>query len=59
VSFTLLALALGAGLFLGMLACIEVGRMLGLRQTQNLTENSHAGVGVVEGSVFGPVVVSK
>jgi len=53
VSFTLLALALGAGLFLGMLACIEVGRMLGLRQTQNQTESSRAGVGVVEGSVFG------
>ncbi len=53
MSFTLLALALGAGLFLGMLACIEVGRMLGLRQNQNRMESSNAGVGVVEGSVFG------
>jgi hypothetical protein len=53
VSFTFLALALGVALFLGMLACIEAGRILGLRQNENRAESSHAGVGVVEGSVFG------
>src|SRR3954465_6085183 len=40
-------------LFLGMLACIEVGRILGLRQIEYRSESSNTGVGVVEGSVFG------
>ena len=53
MSFTFLALALGLALFLGMLASIEVGRILGLRQNENRAESSNAGVGVVEGSVFG------
>ena len=53
MSFTLLALAVGMALFLGMLGCIEVGRILGLRENEYRPEIAHAGVGVVEGSVFG------
>ena len=53
MSFTFLALALGAALFFGMLASMEVGRLLGLRQTETRAEHSNSGVGVVEGSVFG------
>ncbi len=53
MSFTILALALALALFLGMLACMEVGRILGVRQHEGRAESSHAGLGVVEGSVFG------
>jgi hypothetical protein len=53
VSFTFLALALALALFLGMLTCIEVGRLFGSRPKEGRAEASHAGVGVVEGSVFG------
>jgi hypothetical protein len=53
VSFTFLALALAVALFLGMLALMEVGRVVGSRRHARDAEGSHAGVGVVEGSVFG------
>jgi hypothetical protein len=53
VSFTFLALALAGALFLGMLACMEVGRVVGSRQKEVDAEGTFAGVSVVEGSVFG------
>jgi hypothetical protein len=53
VGFTFLALALAGILFLGMLALMEVGRVVGSRRRARDAEGSHAGVGVVEGSVFG------
>jgi hypothetical protein len=53
VSFTFLALALAGALFLGMLGLMEVGRVVGSRRLARDAEGSHAGVGVVEGSVFG------
>ncbi len=53
MSFTVLALAIAVALFVGMLACMEVGRILGFRQRKGSGDSSHAGVGVVEGSVFG------
>ena len=53
MSFAFLALALAGTLFLGMLACMEVGRQIGLRRMAGRWEGSHASVGVVEGSVFG------
>jgi hypothetical protein len=53
VSFTFLALALAVLLFLGMLACMEVGRVVGSRRKEGGAEGLPAGVSVVEGSVFG------
>ena len=53
MSFTVLALALAVALFLGMLACMEAGRLLGERHRVGGAESSRGGVGVVEGSVFG------
>jgi hypothetical protein len=53
VGFTFLALMLAGLLFVGMLVLMEVGRVVGSRQHVRDAEGSHAGVGVVEGSVFG------
>jgi hypothetical protein len=53
VSFTFLALALAGALFVGMLALMEAGRVAGSRRHARDAEGSHAGVGVIEGSVFG------
>jgi hypothetical protein len=53
VGFTFLALALAGLLFVGMLVLMEVGRVVGSRRHARDVEGSHAGVGVVEGSVFG------
>src|SRR6476646_3552146 len=51
--FTLLTLAVSIGLFLGMLLFIELGRRLGVTQAQRRGAESRAGVGVVDGSVYG------
>ncbi|HEV7366634.1 MAG TPA: hypothetical protein VGN76_12380 [Gemmatimonadales bacterium] len=51
--FTFLALVLAGLLFLSMLVLMEAGRVVGSRQRARDAEGSHAGVGVVEGSVFG------
>jgi hypothetical protein len=53
VGFTFLVLGLAVLLFVGMLALMEVGRVVGSRQRVRDVEGSHAGVGVIEGSVFG------
>jgi hypothetical protein len=53
VSFTFLVLMLAGLLFVGMLALMELGRVMGSRRRLRDAEGSHAGVGVVEGSVFG------
>ena len=53
MSFTFLALALAALLFVGMLVLMEAGRVVGSRRRARDGDGSHAGVGVVEGSVFG------
>jgi hypothetical protein len=47
-----LAIAFAAGLFLGMLLLLEVGRRLGLRRLAKDTEGARAGMGAVEGAVF-------
>ena len=51
--FTLIALALVGGLFGGMLLLLELGRRVGVRQLERDPTGGHAGVGVVEGAVFG------
>jgi hypothetical protein len=53
VGFTSLVLVLAALLFCGMLVLMEVGRVVGSRGQARDVEGSHAGVGVVEGSVLG------
>jgi hypothetical protein len=53
MSFTLWTLAFAAALFVGMLALLEVGRRIGRRRLAHDAEGARAGLGVVEGSVFG------
>jgi hypothetical protein len=53
VGFTFLALVLAGLLFVGMLVLMEVGRVVGSRRRSRDADGYHAGVGVVEGSVFG------
>lgn len=43
----------GAGLFLSMLLCLEIGRRLGIRRLARDPEGAMAGLGAVEGAVFG------
>jgi hypothetical protein len=51
-NFTLGAVLLAGGLFLAMLACLEIGRRVGLRRAAREGEAARAGAGVVEGAVF-------
>jgi hypothetical protein len=53
VNFTFLILFLAGAFFVAMLALMEVGRRVGLRQLSRDGIGSHAGLGVVEGAVFG------
>lgn len=53
MTFTFLIIALAAAFFVAMLALMEVGRRIGLRQLSRDGLGSHAGLGVVEGAVFG------
>ena len=51
------AAALSAGLFVGMVVCLEVGYRLGRRSSEN-PELTHEGIGAIEAAVFallGPV----
>lgn len=48
----LLALAIAAGLFVGILACFELGYRAGRRATQKHPEWAHEGIGVIEAAVF-------
>jgi hypothetical protein len=51
--FTLSVLAFAGVLFVGMLVLLDVGRRIGARRLQRDAEGARAGVGVIEGSVFG------
>jgi hypothetical protein len=46
------ALPFAAGLLVGMLVCLEVGRRLGIRRLANDPEGAMAGLGAIEGAVF-------
>jgi hypothetical protein len=50
-NFTLDAVLLACGLFLAMLACLEIGRRIGARRAAQAGD-AQAGAGVVEGAVF-------
>jgi len=50
--FIALATSLAAGLFLGMLALLELGRRLGLRERAKHGANARSGVGIVDGVVY-------
>ena len=47
------ALLFTAGLFLGMLVCLDIGWRIGVRRLARDPEGAIAGVGIVEGAVFG------
>ncbi len=51
--FELIALLLAAGMFLGMLAVIEVGRRLGAARLAKNPDGLAKGIGASEGAVFG------
>ena len=51
--FTLSVLAFAGVMFVGMLVLLDVGRRIGRRRLQHDAEGARAGVGVIEGSVFG------
>lgn len=49
---TLFAILASIGLFVGILACLEVGFRIG-RSSEKYTEAAHEGIGVIEAAVFG------
>jgi hypothetical protein len=51
-NFTLEAALLAVGLFASLLACLEIGRRIGVRRAAQEGEAARAGAGVVEGAVF-------
>jgi hypothetical protein len=51
-NFTLGAMLLAGGLFLALVACLEIGRRVGVRRAARDGEAARAGAGVVEGAVF-------
>src|SRR5689334_2760578 len=48
----LLAAELSIGLFLGIVACLEIGFRAGRRNSTNNAELAHEGIGVIEAAVF-------
>ena len=52
VHSTLFSVYVAAGLFIGMLCLLEVGRRVGQRRREADTEGARAGVGVIDGAVF-------
>lgn len=50
---TLLAVAVSGALFLGVLLCLELGFRLGKKEAAEDPEGARAGVGAVEGALFG------
>src|ERR1035441_10697532 len=48
---TLFAILASVGLFVGILACLEVGFRIG-RSSERSTEAAHEGIGVIEAAVF-------
>jgi len=53
LSPSLLSLTLAAGLFLGILACLELGYRAGRRAAEKHPEWAHEGIAVIEAAVFG------
>ena len=53
IFYTWIAVVFAAGLFVGMLILLEVGRRLGRRRLGADPEKARAGVGAVEGALFG------
>lgn len=51
--FMLIVFAAATALFVGMLACLELGRWIGARRLRWDPDGGRAGVGVVEAAVFG------
>jgi hypothetical protein len=43
---------LSVALFVGLLACLEIGYRLGRRSSEKQSELTHEGIGVIEGAVF-------
>jgi ABC-type glycerol-3-phosphate transport system permease component len=52
LSPSLLSLALAVGLFLGILACLELGYRAGRRTSEKHPEWAHEGIGVIEAAIF-------
>jgi hypothetical protein len=53
MDFMLEALMCSAGLFFGMLGCLELGRRIGVRRLANDPDGATVGVGTLEGAIFG------
>ena len=53
VNFVLLSLGLAVGLFVGMMILLEVGRRIAVARARTRGSKSRAGVGVVDGAVYG------
>lgn len=49
----LLSILFAAGLFVGLLACIRIGWRIGRKRLQTLGEDAQAGLGALDGAVFG------
>ena len=49
----MISAAIAAGLFLGILLCLEMGYRLGQRAVAKDSKASHEGIGVIEAAVFG------
>ena len=52
MNFTLTVILLAGGLFLAMLACLEIGRRAGVRRAEREGQAAATGSGVVDGAVF-------
>jgi len=52
MQYTLYALLLASGLFVGMLIFLEVGRRIGLRQMARDPAGAHTGLGAIDSAVF-------
>ncbi len=46
------AIGLSIGLFLGIILCLDAGFRLGNRKSNQNSEHSHEGIGVIEAAVF-------
>lgn len=51
--FVLVSAAIAIALFLGMLVFLEIGRRLAVRRVVKRGASASAGVGVVDGAVYG------
>ncbi len=53
MNYTFLSFFLALSLFLGILLCLEIGRRIGVRRIAQGAEKASAGVGTIEGAIFG------